>query len=70
MKTTTLLFNSKTQLLEFYYTLGSVAFAVDLNKLALTSSFSPTDLLSAVKKYDARILTRNSLQPVAEETWN
>jgi hypothetical protein len=69
MKTITLMFDSKKQLLEFFSTMGKVAFAIDLKKLILTSSFSPTDVLSAVKKYDAKILARTTTRLFAEENY-
>ena len=66
MKTVTLQFNSKDQLFSYYGTIGKVAFAIDVPKLILTSALSPTDILSAVKKYDAKLLFAK-LHPQATE---
>lgn len=67
MKTITLLFDTKKQLFEFYFTLGEIAFAIDVSRLIITSAFSPTDVLIAVLKHDARVLTSKSARFVTEE---
>ena len=68
MKTITLLFSTKKLLLEFYYTLENVAFAIDLKKLIITAAFSPTDILIAVIKYDADVLTPKNAHLLLDES--
>lgn len=61
METISLKFNSKEQLLNFYSRLENIHCAIDLKEFILSSTFSQTDVLIAVKKCGARVLTEENI---------
>lgn len=69
MKTVTLLFSTKQQLFDYHGTLGKIAFAIDLKKMILTSTLTPTDILCAIKKYDAKVLFAKANSYATEQAY-
>lgn len=67
MKTTTLLFNTKQQLLDFFFSLGKIAFATDLKKLVFTARLSQNDVLRAISNYEAQVLNSETIHLVNKE---
>lgn len=61
METISLKFDVKEQLLSFYSHLENAYCTIDLKEFVLSSTFSQTDVLIAVKKYGARILAEENI---------
>ena len=55
MNTITLKFGTKADLLNFYTRSENAQFTIDLEELTLTSSFSESDVVVAIKNYNARL---------------